>query len=82
MGIKASPTAVMSLGDDAGAVGFLIGEEKRGLNLMFTMTNNIRLTVGLEGVGIADRAFQQTRGYALTGSAAMIPSDDDRPPPM
>jgi alkylation response protein AidB-like acyl-CoA dehydrogenase len=65
MGINASPTAVMSLGDDSGAIGFLIGEENRGLNLMFTMMNNARLAVGLEGVGIADRAYQQARSYAF-----------------
>ena len=65
MGIKATPTAVMSLGDDSGAIGFLIGEENRGLELMFTMMNNARLAVGLEGVGIADRAFQQARSYAF-----------------
>jgi 3-(methylthio)propanoyl-CoA dehydrogenase len=65
LGINGSPTAVMSFGDDRGAVGFLIGEENRGLHLMFTMMNNARLAVGLEGVGIADRAFQQARGYAF-----------------
>jgi alkylation response protein AidB-like acyl-CoA dehydrogenase len=65
LGINASPTTLMSFGDDRGAVGFLIGEENRGLDLMFTMMNNARLAVGLEGVGIADRAFQQARGYAF-----------------
>ena len=65
MGIKATPTAVMSLGDDSGAIGFLIGEENRGLQLMFTMMNNARLAVGLQGVGVADRALQQARGYAF-----------------
>ena len=65
LGINASPTAVMSFGDDQGAIGFLIGEENRGLNLMFTMMNNARLAVGLEGVGIADRSFQQARCYAF-----------------
>ena len=55
----------MSFGDDRGAIGFLIGEENRGLDLMFTMMNNARLAVGLEGVGIADRAFQQARSYAF-----------------
>ena len=65
MGIKATPTAMMSLGDDSGAIGFLIGEENRGLELMFTMMNNARLAVGLEGEGIADRAFQQARSYAF-----------------
>lgn len=65
LGINASPTAVMSLGDDGGAIGFLIGEENRGLGLMFTMMNNARLAVGLEGIGVADRAFQQARSYAF-----------------
>ena len=65
LGIKASPTAVMALGDVDGAVGFLIGEENRGLEMMFTMMNNARLAVGLEGVGIADRAYQQARSYAF-----------------
>ena len=65
LGIKASPTAVMALGDVDGAVGFLIGEENRGIEMMFTMMNNARLAVGLEGVGIADRAYQQARSYAL-----------------
>ena len=65
MGIKATLTAMMSLGDDSGAIGFLIGEENRGLELMFTMMNNARLAVGLEGVGIADRVFQQARSYAF-----------------
>jgi 3-(methylsulfanyl)propanoyl-CoA dehydrogenase len=55
----------MSLGDNGGAIGFLIGEENRGLNLMFTMMSNARLAVGLEGVGVADRAFQQARSYAF-----------------
>ena len=65
LGINASPTAVMSLGDNGGAIGFLIGEENRGLNLIFTMMNNARLAVGLQGVGVADRAFQQARSYAF-----------------
>ncbi len=64
LGIRASPTAVMSYGDNGGAVGFLIGEENRGLACMFTMMNNARLCVGLEGVAIAERAYQQARDYA------------------
>jgi len=64
MGIHASPTAVMSYGDDGGAVGFLIGEENRGLEYMFTMMNNARLGVGVQGVGIAERAYQQAVAYA------------------
>ena len=64
LGINASPTAAMSFGDGAGAVGYLVGEENRGLEYMFTMMNNERLAVGLEGVGIGERAYQQALAYA------------------
>ncbi len=64
LGIHASPTAVMAFGDKEGAIGYLIGEENRGLHYMFTMMNNARLGVGLEGVAIAERAYQQARAYA------------------
>ena len=64
LGIKASPTCTMVFGDNGGAVGYLVGEENRGLNCMFTMMNNARLGVGLEGVGIADRAYQQALAFA------------------
>ena len=64
LGIHASPTAVMSFGDDDGAVGYLVGEENRGLQYMFTMMNNARLAVGLEGVAVAERAYQQARDFA------------------
>ena len=64
MGIHASPTCVMSLGEGGGAVGYLIGEENMGLLYMFTMMNNARLGVGLEGVGVADRAYQQALDHA------------------
>ena len=66
LGIMASPTAVMAYGDNEGAVGYLIGEENRGIEYMFTMMNNARLGVGLEGVAIAERAYQQARDYATT----------------
>ncbi len=65
LGIHASPTCVLSFGDGSGATGFRVGEENRGLEYMFTMMNNARLSVGLEGVAIAERAYQQARGYAL-----------------
>jgi alkylation response protein AidB-like acyl-CoA dehydrogenase len=65
MGIHGSPTAVMAFGEDAGAVGYLVGEANRGLEYMFTMMNNARLSVGLEGVGIAERAYQQALNYAM-----------------
>ncbi len=64
LGIHASPTAVMSFGDNEGARGFLVGEENRGIEYMFTMMNNARLTVGVQGVAIAERAYQQALAYA------------------
>ncbi len=64
LGMHASPTCTMSLGDHGGAVGYLIGEENNGMACMFTMMNQARLNVGIEGVGIADRAFQQALAYA------------------
>ena len=54
----------MTMGDQGGAIGYLIGEENRGMLCMFTMMNQARLGVGLEGVGIADRAYQQALAYA------------------
>ena len=65
LGINASPTAVMSYGDNDGAIGYLVGEENEGIKCMFTMMNNARLAVGLEGVAIAERAYQQARDYAI-----------------
>src|SRR5690606_4212524 len=64
LGIHASPTCVMASGDSGGAVGWLVGEECRGIEYMFTMMNNARLGVGLQGVAIAERALQQARAYA------------------
>jgi alkylation response protein AidB-like acyl-CoA dehydrogenase len=64
LGIHASPTAVMSFGDTEGALGYLVGEEGRGLEFMFIMMNNARLNVGLQGVALAERAYQQALGYA------------------
>ena len=64
MGIHASPTAVMQYGDDNGAIGYLVGEENRGLAYMFTMMNNARLSVGLEGVAICERAYQKAAAFA------------------
>jgi alkylation response protein AidB-like acyl-CoA dehydrogenase len=65
MGIRASATAVMSFGEGPGAVGWLLGEANNGLACMFTMMNHARLNVGLEGVAISERAYQQARAYAL-----------------
>ncbi len=64
LGIHASPTCVMSFGDEGGAAGWLIGEENKGMAAMFTMMNNARLNVGLQGVSIAERATQQAVAYA------------------
>src|SRR5437870_7407723 len=64
LGMHASPTCTMTMGDKGGAVGYLIGEENKGMQCMFTMMNQARLGVGLEGVGIADRAYQQALAYA------------------
>ena len=64
LGIHASPTCVMSFGDDAGAIGYLVGEEQGGMRAMFTMMNNARLQVGLQGLAIAERAYQAALAYA------------------
>jgi len=64
LGIHASPTVVMSYGDNDGAVGYLVGEENYGLEYMFTMMNNERIGVGIQSVGIAERAYQKALGYA------------------
>ncbi|HEX8535368.1 MAG TPA: acyl-CoA dehydrogenase family protein, partial [Allosphingosinicella sp.] len=64
MGIHASPTCVMSYGDDGDCVGWLIGEENGGMRAMFTMMNNARMNVGLQGVSVAERATQAAVGYA------------------
>lgn len=64
LGIKASPTAVLQYGDHGGAVGYLVGEENRGLEYMFIMMNAARFNVGLQGYAISDRAYQQAVRYA------------------
>ena len=64
LGIKASPTAVMQFGDHGGAIGTLVGQENRGLEYMFIMMNAARYGVGVQGIGIAERAYQKAVGYA------------------
>ncbi|WP_397532292.1 acyl-CoA dehydrogenase [Roseateles sp.] len=90
MGIKASPTAVLQFGDHGGAVGYLIGQENRGLEYMFIMMNAARFGVGVQGIAIAERAYQKAVGYArdrvqsrpvdgsVAGSAAIIHHPDVR----
>lgn len=64
LGIHASPTAVLAFGDGGGAIGYLIGQENRGLEYMFIMMNAARFAVGLEGLSIAERAYQKALTYA------------------
>ncbi|WP_416686990.1 acyl-CoA dehydrogenase family protein [Candidatus Pseudothioglobus sp. Uisw_041] len=63
IGIHACPTCVMSYGEEDGAIGYLVGEENRGIQCMFTMMNNARLTVGLQGVSVSERAYQQALSF-------------------
>jgi 3-(methylthio)propanoyl-CoA dehydrogenase len=64
LGIHASPTAVLAYGDHGGATGYLIGEQNRGLEYMFIMMNQARFSVGMEGVGLSERAYQRAVSYA------------------
>lgn len=64
LGIKASPTAVLQFGDHGGAVGYLVGEENRGLEYMFIMMNAARYAVGVQGIAIAERAYQKAVTFA------------------
>jgi hypothetical protein len=64
LGIHASPTAVLAYGDQEGAVGYLVGEENRGLEYMFIMMNAARFAVGMEGVALCERAYQKALAYA------------------
>ncbi|MCB5160361.1 acyl-CoA dehydrogenase [Marinomonas algarum] len=86
MGIHASPTCVMSFGDQEGAVGYLVGQKNEGIKAMFTMMNNARQGVGLQGLAVAERAYQQALDYSQerkqgmnaerTASAAIIEHPD------
>ncbi|RQW28102.1 acyl-CoA dehydrogenase [Rhodobacteraceae bacterium CH30] len=64
LGIHGSPTAVMSFGDEGGAIGYLVGEANKGLGYMFTMMNHARLGVGVEGMAVSERAYQKAVEYA------------------
>lgn len=66
LGIHGSPTCVLAYGDEKGAIGYRVGEENRGLEYMFTMMNHARLGVGLEGIALAERAYQHALEYAKT----------------
>ena len=78
LGIHASPTCVMSYGDEGGAVGYLVGEENKGLACMFTMMNAARLAVGLQGVAIGERAYQAAVDYAKERIQGGAPGRDGR----
>ena len=82
LGIHASPTCVLSFGDNGGATGYLIGEENRGMQYMFTMMNQARLSVGLQGLSLGDRAYQQALQYAKDrrqGRAPGAPAGESSP---
>jgi alkylation response protein AidB-like acyl-CoA dehydrogenase len=82
LGIRASPTCVMSYGDAGGAVGYLIGEANQGMRYMFTMMNTARLSVGVQGLSIAERAYQDALRYAQErgqGRAAGAPAGESSP---
>lgn len=64
LGIKASPTAVLQYGDNGGAIGYVVGEENRGLEYMFIMMNSARYAVGMQGIAVAERAYQKAVAYA------------------
>ena len=65
LGVKGSPTAVLQFGDNGGAIGYLVGEENQGLNIMFEMMNHARFSVGVQGLAVSERAYQQSKMYAL-----------------
>ena len=73
LGIHASPTCVLSYGDNGGAVGYLVGQENRGLACMFTMMNLARLQVGIQGLAVSERAYQAARDYAKERVQGQIP---------
>jgi acyl-CoA dehydrogenase len=82
LGIHGSPTCVLSYGDEDGAIGWLIGEEGDGMRNMFTMMNNARLSVGLQGLALAERAYQQALEYAVErqqGTAVGAPRGTSSP---
>ncbi|MDC0074096.1 acyl-CoA dehydrogenase family protein [Alphaproteobacteria bacterium] len=74
LGIKASPTAVMSFGENNGAKGWLVGELNQGMKCMFTMMNHARIGVGLQGLAIAERSYQQALNFAFDRKQGFRPS--------
>ena len=78
LGIHGSPTCVIAFGDAGGAQGFLVGKENEGLTAMFTMMNYMRLGVGAQGVGLADRAYQAAAQYARERVQGRAPGEKGR----
>jgi alkylation response protein AidB-like acyl-CoA dehydrogenase len=82
MGIHASPTCVMSYGDEGGAVGYLVGEENQGMRAMFTMMNAARIAVGIQGVALGDAAYQKAWTYAQERRQGRAIGSDSREPAL
>ncbi len=82
MGIHGSPTCVMSYGDGDGAIGWLVGEENGGIQAMFTMMNNARLGVGLQGLSVAERALQQATAFAAERRQGRDPETGEENAPI
>jgi alkylation response protein AidB-like acyl-CoA dehydrogenase len=80
LGIHSSPTCTLQFGDNGGAVGYLVGEENRGLQCMFTMMNNARLSVGHQGVAVGERAYQQAVAYAQDRVQGRVSGIEGRAP--
>jgi acyl-CoA dehydrogenase len=78
LGIHASPTCVMTFGDGDGAIGYLVGEENRGLTGMFTMMNHARLNVGIQGLAISERAYQLASDFAKERVQGEAPGEKGR----
>ncbi len=77
LGIHASPTCVLNFGDKDGAIGYLVGEQNRGLACMFTMMNLARLHVGIQGLAISERAYQAARDYAKDRVQGQFPGNPE-----
>src|SRR5262249_54370990 len=82
LGIHASPTCVLAYGDQEGAVGYLVGEENRGIECMFTMMNTARLGVGIQGLAVAERAYQQACAYARSRVQSRAAGGDGQAVPI
>ena len=80
LGIHSSPTCTMAFGDDGGAVGYLVGPLNQGLVCMFSMMNNARLSVGHQGIGVGERAYQQAVAYASDRVQGKVQGHDGNAP--